>query len=166
MLLLSASFVDCKKEDDGLNDLAVLSALSGGGDCVVDFPGKAAVTVNRTRVTSGASGVEVIWGTIPFVNHPIAIVETLGVQGGDTIVFHGLDVIDNPNYSGTQPTIYEASDCPLAESDLFDNNTTVKFNVSGSDPYNYQNTVAGSYYFLLYIVGAGTPPTVTVDFQN
>lgn len=167
VLLLSASFVDCKKDDgEDLTNLAILNTLSGGGDCLVDFPGKAAVGVNRTRVTTGATGVEVIWGAIPFVNHPIAIVETLGVQTGDTIVFHGLDVIDNPNYSGTQPTIYAASDCPLAESDLFNNNTTVKFNVSGSDPYNYQNTVSGSYYFLLYIVGAGTPPTVTVDFQN
>lgn len=166
VLLLSASFVDCKKDDgDDLNNLAIISALSGGGDCLVDFPGKAAVGINRTRVTKGTTGVDVVWGRIPFVNHPIAIVEILGIQTNDSVVFHGVDVVENPNVSG-QPTIYEATDCPLAESAIITDGTT-KFNISGSDPYTYtSNGTSGSFYFLLYIVGAGTPPAATVDYND
>ncbi|MGJ4788171.1 LIC20153 family lipoprotein [Leptospira koniambonensis] len=166
MFLLSASFVDCKKEDDGLNDLAVLSALSGGGDCVVDFPGKAAVTVNRTRVTKGGSAT-VTWGRIPFVNHPIAIVEILGAQSGNTVVFNGADVVENPQASG-EATVYAASNCPLAESDIidgFDAFNSGTFGDATPGPYTWTNTVDGSYYFLLYIVGT-TEISTTVTYSN
>ncbi|PKA15580.1 LIC20153 family lipoprotein [Leptospira haakeii] len=166
VLLLSASFVDCKKDDgEDLTNLALLNALSGGGDCLVDFPGKAAVGVNRTRVTKNTTGTSIVWGRIPFVNHPIAIVEILGIQNNDSVVFHGVDVIENPNVSG-QPTIYASNDCPLAESDIINDGTT-KFNISGSDPYTYaSNNTSGNFYFLLYIVGSGNPPAATVDYND
>ncbi|EIE01374.1 LIC20153 family lipoprotein [Leptospira licerasiae] len=168
VLLLSASFVDCKKEDDGdLNNLAIISALSGGGDCLVDFPGKAAIGVNRTRTTKGGGASTVTWGRIPFVNHPIAIIEILGAQVGDTVVLNGANVVENPQASG-EATVYEASDCPLAESAIVDGLTKFNnpnFGDPAPDTYTWTNTVAGSYYFLLYIVGT-TEITTTVTYSN
>lgn len=168
ILLLSASFVDCKEDDgDDLTNLAILSALSGGGDCLVDFPGKAAIAINRTRVTKGGGATTVTWGRIPFVNHPMAIVEILGAQIGDTVVFNGADVVENPEASG-EATVYEATDCPLAESaiiDGFDAFSSSTFGDATPGPYTWTNTVAGSYYFLLYIVGT-TEIATTVTYSN
>ncbi|EMK02252.1 hypothetical protein AB3N61_06310 [Leptospira sp. WS58.C1] len=168
VLLLSASFVDCKKDDgDDLNNLAILSALNGGGDCLVDFPGKAAIAVNRTRAARDGGTVNVTWGRIPFVNHPIAIVEILGAQVNDTVVLTGANVVENPQAAG-EATVYEAADCPLAESAIVDGLTKFNnpnFNDPAPDTFTWTNTVAGSYYFLLYIVGT-TEISTTVNFSS
>lgn len=167
VLLLSASFVDCKKEEDDLTNLALLNALGGGGDCLVDFPGKAAIGVNRTRVSKTGVATPVTWGRIPFVNHPIAIVEILGAQSGDTVVFNGADVVENPQASG-EATVYQASNCPLAESAIingFDAFSSTTFGDSTPGPFTWTNTVDGSYYFLLYIVGTSEIST-TVTYSN
>ncbi|TGK36623.1 LIC20153 family lipoprotein [Leptospira andrefontaineae] len=160
VLLLSASFVDCKKDEgEDLTNLALLNALGGGGDCLVSFPGKASIGVNRTRAIDGAGATSVIWGRIPFVNHPIAIVEALGMQNGDQITFTGIDVVANPETGGDEPVVYESADCPLAESTIVDG--FVPFNSTnrgGAGPFVWTNDNApGSYYFLLYIVGTSAP---------
>ncbi|TGL64030.1 LIC20153 family lipoprotein [Leptospira sarikeiensis] len=168
VLFLSASLTDCKKdEDDSLTNIAILNALGGGGDCLVDFPGKAAVGVNRTRTTKNGGAATVTWGRIPFVNHPIAIIEILGAQVGDTVTLNGANVVENPQAAG-EATVYEATDCPLAESAIVDglskfNNPN--FGDPAPDTFVWTNTVAGSYYFLLYIVGTSEIST-TVNYQD
>ncbi len=169
VLLLSASLLPgCeKKDDENLTNLALLGALSGGGDCSVAFPGKSAVSIDRTKVTRNAGPTLVTWGRIPFVNHPIAIVEILDAGIGQTVTFNGVDVVENPQASG-EATVYQATDCPLAESTIingFDAFSSSTFGDTSPGPYVWTNTVAGSYYFLLYIVGT-TEVATTVTYDN
>lgn len=167
VLLISALLLPgCeKKEDDKTTTTLALFGilLGGGGDCSVAFPGKSPVSINRTKTTKGSTS-NVVWGRIPFVNHPIAIVEVLNATAGNTVTFTGVDSIDNPNESGDQATIYENTDCPLATSDLTNSSQFSTTTRGSAGPFVYTNVTGGSYYFLLYLIG-GNPPAATVQYS-
>ncbi|PJZ75645.1 LIC20153 family lipoprotein [Leptospira neocaledonica] len=165
-LLLSASLVNCKEDDGGdLTNLALLNSLGGGGDCLVAFPGKAAVGVNRTRATKGGGPIPIVWGSVPFVNHPMAIVEVKNAVDNDTVVFTNINVAE---LNAGEPVAYTNGtndyDCPLAEDEVIDADTA--FDPSGGGPYTWTNNSApGTYYFLLYIVGTSHPSNATVEYN-
>lgn len=149
LFLVGALFINCpkKKEDDNTALLALLALSSGGASCDVTVLG---TSIGGVPLTTAGSGSSVNLGTRTIGSNTVAVASGKGLAAGKKFTIIG---------SGTTPTIFKQSNCPINTSQNVAKVTTDYTLNTTATTHEYTIVTPGDYLIFINttsVTGTGT----------
>lgn len=145
LFLVGALLINCpkKKEDDNTALLALLALSSGGASCEVTLLG---TSIGSVPLTTAGNSTFTRVGTRIIGSNTVAVISARGVTTDKTITIEG---------SGSVPTIFKQSSCPLNTSQNTATLTTDYTLTTTSSTHRFAIRTAGDY--LIFINTSSVP---------